>query len=88
LLVFSEIWYPEWKAYVDGMPFEIFRANYCFRAIEVPKGEHIVEMKFVSDSFLVGSYISIFTIVLSLVGLVVFYRIEIGKHIHIISKKS
>jgi len=88
ILVFSEIWYPEWKAYVDGMPFEIYRANYCFRAIEVPKGEHIVEMKFISDSFILGAYISIFTILLSMIGLIVFYRIEIGKHINIIAKKN
>lgn len=88
ILVFSEIWYPEWKAYVDGMPFEILRANYCFRAVEIPKGEHIVEMKFESQSFVQGSYITIFTIFLSVIGLIVFYRIEIGKHIHIISKRS
>ncbi len=88
ILVFSEIWYPEWKAYVDGMPFDILRANYCFRAVEIPKGEHMVEMKFESHSFVLGAYITLCTILLSVIGLIVFYRIEIGKHIHIISKQS
>ncbi|MCX7880562.1 MAG: YfhO family protein [Ignavibacteria bacterium] len=88
ILVLSEIWFPEWRAYIDGIPFEVYRANYCFRAVEIPKGEHILEMKFESKSFKNGAYISLFTLFLTLIGLVVFYRIEIGKHLHFIFKES
>lgn len=65
ILCFSEIWYPAWKAYVDGKKVDMLRANYCFRAVAVPAGSHIVEMKYESASFSFGSFISIFTILAS-----------------------
>jgi uncharacterized membrane protein YfhO len=87
--VLSEIYYPDWKAFVDGVEFEVLRANYCFRAVEIPKGEHILEMKFNSKAFKLGAFVSSITLLLALVGLVVFYRIEIGKHLHfIVSRES
>lgn len=88
LLVLSEIWYPDWKAYVDGIEFEVYRANYCFRAVEIPKGEHLLEMKYESNAFKFGLLITSVTILLSVVGLIVFYRIEIGKHLHFIVPKD
>ncbi|MGB9771685.1 MAG: YfhO family protein [Candidatus Kapaibacteriota bacterium] len=88
LLVFSEIWYPDWKAYVDGVKFEIYRANYCFRAVEIPKGEHIVEMKFESNAFRFGSFITSITLFIALIGLIVTYRFEIGKHLHFVVSKE
>jgi uncharacterized membrane protein YfhO len=45
LLVLSDTYYPGWKAYLDGNPVKIFRANYNFRAVSVPPGKH--EVKFV-----------------------------------------
>ncbi len=86
-LVFSEIWYPDWKAYVDGVEFDVYRANYCFRAVEIPKGEHILEMKYKSNAFNLGSLISSVTLFISIIGLLIFYRVEIGKHLHIIVSK-
>lgn len=47
MLVISEVWYAEgWTAYVDGEETPLFRANYILRAIELPSGEHTVELKF------------------------------------------
>jgi len=48
-LFVSEIFYPGWKALVDGHPQRILRGNYLFRVIELPAGKHRVEMSF--DSF-------------------------------------
>jgi hypothetical protein len=87
-LVLSEIWYPDWTAYVDGIQFEVYRANYCFRAVEIPKGEHILEMKFESNAFKFGTFITSLTIFLVLVGLVLTYRFEIGKHLHFVTSKE
>lgn len=39
LLVLSDAFYPAWEGYVNQVKKEILRANYAFRAIEVPKGE-------------------------------------------------
>jgi hypothetical protein len=46
LLFLSEIYYPGWKASVDGQPREILRGNYLFRAIEIPGGNHVVHFFF------------------------------------------
>lgn len=43
LLVLSDYYYPGWKAYLDGKPVKILRANYIIRAILLPKGEHEIE---------------------------------------------
>jgi uncharacterized membrane protein YfhO len=50
LLVISENYYPAWKASVDGQPTTILRANYTFRAIPLPAGQHEVRLFYESDS--------------------------------------
>jgi len=42
LLVFSEVYYPGWRAIVDGDPTPLVRADYVLRALCVPGGEHRV----------------------------------------------
>lgn len=46
VMVFSEIYYPEWTATVDGKPIEIGRADYVLRALKVDKGQHQVVLTF------------------------------------------
>ena len=46
VMVFSEIYYPEWAATVDGKPAEIGRADYVLRALKVDKGQHQVVLTF------------------------------------------
>jgi hypothetical protein len=46
LLVVSENYYPAWQATVDGAATEILRANYTFRALPVPAGEHEVRFEY------------------------------------------
>lgn len=61
-LVFSEIYYPAWKAYQDGKEIKVYRANYCLRAVPVTKGEHIIEMRYESDTFSKGMWITLITL--------------------------
>jgi hypothetical protein len=58
-VVFSEIYYPYgWKAYIDGKPADIFRANYLLRAMNIPAGRHEIRMEFRPDSIRKGNTIA------------------------------
>lgn len=50
ILVFSEVYYPEWTATVDGYPVEVGRVNYLLRAIHVKPGRHEVVLSFFPQS--------------------------------------
>jgi uncharacterized membrane protein YfhO len=65
----SEIFYPGWKALVDGHPQRILRGNYLFRVIELPAGKHRVEMSFDSFPIRLGMAVSSFVVVLFLLFL-------------------
>lgn len=62
LMVLSEIYYPGWKARVDGRDANIYRADYALRAVWLEPGRHEVEMSFLPPSFLKGLYVSLITV--------------------------
>jgi hypothetical protein len=61
-LVLADTFYPGWQATLDGKPVEILRANFAFRAIAFPPGEHIVAFRYAPLSFRVGVMISPLTL--------------------------
>lgn len=50
VLVFSENYYPEWTATVDGKEVPVGRVNYILRAIQVQPGKHQVVLSFFPKS--------------------------------------
>ena len=44
-LVFSEVYYKTWKAFVDGQEVPLYRVDYILRGITAPQGRHTVELK-------------------------------------------
>jgi hypothetical protein len=58
LVVISQTYYPAWKAYVDGRPTTVWRANYAFQALEVPAGRHQVRMVYQDQKLLAGAALS------------------------------
>jgi hypothetical protein len=50
VVVFSEIFYPEWEATIDGETAELGRVDYVLRALHVTPGEHQVVLSFFPKS--------------------------------------
>lgn len=84
VVVFSEIYYPGWQATIDGQPVDIARADYILRAINVPAGEHTIEMWFDPQSIQVTESIAYAALALLLIGVMVLAWTQRNK----IAKKS
>lgn len=82
--IFSEIYYPDgWTATVDGAPLDLFRADWIFRAANLPAGEHDIVMRFEPKAYSIGakasraSSLTLFILLaLSLAGLIFSRRIN------------
>ena len=61
-LFIAETYYPGWKAYIDKKETKIFRGNYLFKVIELPKGEHTVDFVYKPVTFTIGKFCSLFSI--------------------------
>ncbi len=85
LMFVSEVYYPSWKAYIDGKETAIIKANHSFRAIIVPKGEHTIEMKYHSNGFEQGRMFSTITnyLVVILFGLGIFFEYKKRKQVQV-----
>jgi len=46
VVVLTDALYPGWQATLDGRPVPLRRANFAFRAVVVPAGEHRIEMQY------------------------------------------
>lgn len=67
LLVLSDLHYPGWSVYVDGMKQEVLRANSMLRSVYLNKGRHEVRFAYEPFSFRLGAGISLAALVLILV---------------------
>ena len=70
--IFSEIFYKDWNAYIDGKRAGIFKANYVLRGLTIPAGAHTIEFKFEPSIFYTGRTIANIASWLVLVLLVAF----------------
>ncbi len=59
MLFVSEVYYPvSWRALLDGKEVPTYKANFAFRAVVIPPGEHTLEFRFVSPAFEQGKMVS------------------------------
>jgi hypothetical protein len=68
-LVLNDIYYPGWRAYLDGQRVSVRRCDGVLRGVPVPAGEHRVRFEFRSNSFCAGAAISLLTLT-ALLGIV------------------
>jgi len=46
VVVYNDSYTTSWKAFLDGTPVELLRANGAFKGIKVPAGEHTIEFSY------------------------------------------
>lgn len=61
LLVLSETHAPGWRAWVDGRPVAVHRADSLLQAVRVPAGSHHVRLRYLPNSVVAGAAISLAT---------------------------
>ena len=59
LLVLSELFYPGWKATVNGRPGQIVKVDGALRGVAVPNGESQVRLSYSPASFVMGLTLTI-----------------------------
>jgi hypothetical protein len=64
VLVVSEIFYPGWKATIDGNAAMIMSTDYLLRGVALPAGKHVVEMRYTAPQARNGAIISIISLVM------------------------
>ena len=74
-MVFSENYYPEWTATVDGQDVPVGRVNYILRAIQVKPGKHTVVLSFYPKSVSATetiAYVAMAVLVILLIAAIVY----------------
>ena len=68
LLILSDTYHPDWRAFVNGKPTQIYVTDHLLRSVFLPKGEWTVRFVFRPGGFLLGRWVS----ALFLIGLLMF----------------
>jgi hypothetical protein len=66
VLVLSEVYYPGWRALVDGREVRIYRVDYALRGVEVEAGPSRVELSFDPTTLKIGGILSAATLLAAL----------------------
>ena len=69
-LFFGTTYLPAWKAYIDGNQTKIYKANYGFMGIVVPKGNHKVEFIYEPKAFVIGKNLSLILNIILYAGII------------------
>jgi len=72
-MVFSDTYYPGWRAYIDDSEARIYRTNGILKGIYIPEGEHTVIFKYTPSYFWIGATISSLTFILVTGAIIVLF---------------
>jgi len=62
VLVLSQIYYPGWKATIDGKEVPVYPVDYALTGILAPEGEHAIRFFFQPRSFRIGAMLSLISL--------------------------
>ena len=87
LAVFSEVYFPwGWRATIDGKEAPIGRVNYVLRAMQLPAGDHTIEMTYdpqevhQTETVATCAVVAIFILLLLAANLALFKQLRKGKN--------
>ncbi len=78
LVVFCEVMYPGWRAFIDGQSAPLYTADHFLRTIYAPAGQHQVEFQFDPDWWLPIRIGLAIWLLVTLTGLLFFTRLNQG----------
>jgi hypothetical protein len=70
ILVLSEVYYPNWKVFVDGVEKTMLRCDYSLRGVAIEKGNHTVVFKYIDKDFQLGAIITLFAFAIVVGGFI------------------
>jgi hypothetical protein len=74
MLVLSDVYDPDWTVTVDGKEAKMLEVDGVLRGVQIPRGEHTVDFSYNPQSLKYGFWISIVTMIGTVVALVVLRR--------------
>ena len=72
-LVFSDTYYPGWKAYIDNNETKIYKTDGILKGIYVPAGDHEIIFSFLPTNFWLGVSVTIFSYVSLIIATVILF---------------
>ena len=70
IFVLSEVYYPNWKVFVNNVEKPMLRCHYSLRGVALEKGTHTVIFKYVDKDFQLGATISLFALAIVVGGFI------------------
>ncbi len=77
MVVISQAFYKNWRAYIDGKETNIYPANHAFTAIESPSGSHSILLVYIDKPFVLG--IALSTIVMLIISINILLQLRKNK---------
>ena len=83
LAVFSEVYYKTWRAYIDGVEAPLVRVNYILRGLEIPAGNHTIELKCIDEIYLMGAKMSLIASIITGIILLCLFGYAIWREVRL-----